>query len=102
MQRRLRRNKLEIFYDILSSLDTEISSGNVKPTRVQQRCNLSYDKFSKNLKELEERKLVTTDSTLKITKNGSEFLQDYEKINNFITKMKLDYLIERRDSSHEL
>lgn len=98
MTRRLRRNKLEIFYDILTALDKESSYGEVKPTRIQQQCNMSYDKFSKNLKELEQRKLVIYNSPLKISEAGIQFLEDYGKINDFLTKMKLHYLIEGDNS----
>ena len=90
--RRERRSKLEIFNDILSTIQDESSYGEVKPTRVQQRCNMSYDKFSKYLDEMENRNLITHESPLSITSNGKRFVKDYEKIKGFLAEMKLEYL----------
>ena len=92
LTRRDKRNKLEIFYNILTALYDESINGEIKPTRVQQKCNLSYDKFSKNLNELKKRKLITDDSFLRITEKGIQLTKDYGKINNFMIKMKIDYL----------
>ena len=66
----------------------------VKPTRVQQKCNISYDKFSKYVDELRKRKLITHDSSLCITDKGKQLLVDYVKIQGFFTKMKLEYISE--------
>ena len=92
MLRRERRTKLEIFNDILIAIQKESFYGNVKPTRVQQKCNISYDKFSKYVDELTKRKLITHDSTLCITDKGKQLLIDYVKIKSFLTEMKLEYM----------
>lgn len=98
---------MEIFYDILNELQKESSFGEVKPTRIQQTCNMSYDKFTKNLHELENRRLVAscetclTSAPLCITDRGIQFLEDYGKINNFLKKMKLDYL-DNRELENEI
>jgi predicted transcriptional regulator len=92
--RRIKRSQLELFHDILESVQKESSYDKALPTRVQQSSNLSYDKFSKYLDELKNRNLVTQDSPLNITEKGKQFLQDYGKIKNFLTKMKLEYLNE--------
>ncbi len=91
MLRRERRTKLEIFNDILLAIQDESSNGIVKPTRVQQKCNMSYDKFSKYVDELTKRKLVTYDSSLCITDKGKKLLNDYVKIKSFVAEMKLEY-----------
>lgn len=88
----IRRNKLEIFYDILCGIEKEGLQGKVKPTRVQQQCNMSYDKFLKNIHELIKRNLITKNPSLEITREGRDFLQDYNKIVDFLIKMKLTYL----------
>ncbi|NND85996.1 MAG: hypothetical protein HKM23_01440 [Nitrosopumilus sp.] len=85
---------MEIFYDILNEFKKESSFGEIKRTRIQQKCNMSYDKFSKNLDELENRELISSNSSLQITDKGIQFLEDYGKINHFLDKMKLDYLSE--------
>lgn len=89
--RRERRAKLEIFYDILTSIQKEGHSGEVKPTRVQQRCSMSFDKFSKYLEALRNEGLIHT-SPITITEKGKKLLQDYDKIKDFLNKMKLEYL----------
>lgn len=90
MPRRERRNKLEIYNDILIAIKDESQNGEVKPTRVQLRCNLSYDKFSNYLEELRRKDLIT--NSLAITPKGQKLLQDYERISQFIKKMQLDYV----------
>src|SRR5207302_11264644 len=48
-----KRSRMEIYNDILKGIEQELrSSGEVKPTRVAQRCNLAYDKFSRYLGEM--------------------------------------------------
>jgi len=90
LPRRERRNKLEIYNDILIAIKDESQNGEVKPTRVQLRCNLSYDKFSNYLEELRRKDLIT--NSLAITPKGQKLLQDYERISQFIKKMQLDYV----------
>jgi predicted transcriptional regulator len=68
------------------------TDGEVRPTRVQQKCNISYDKFSKYLDELAKRKLVASSPSLCVTDKGKKLLYDYGKINDFILKMRLEYL----------
>ena len=90
MSRRERRNKLEIYNDILIAIREESQNGEVKPTRVQLRCNLSYDKFSNYLEELRKKDLIG--NSLTITTKGQKLLQDYERISQFIKKMQLEYV----------
>ena len=90
LSRRERRNKLEIYNDILMAIREESQSGEVRPTRVQLRCNLSYDKFSNYLEELKGKDLIK--NSLTITSKGQKLLQDYERISQFIKKMQLDYV----------
>jgi len=90
LSRRERRNKLEIYNDILIAIREESQNGEVKPTRVQLRCNLSYDKFSNYLEELRGKDLIG--NSLTITQKGQKLLQDYERISQFIKKMQLEYV----------
>lgn len=94
MLRREKRTKLEIFHDILNAIQEESSYGEIKPTKVQQKCNISYDKFSKYVDELTKRKLVVYNSPLCITDKGKQLLKDYGKIKDFLMEMKLEYLSE--------
>jgi predicted transcriptional regulator len=62
-----------------------------KPTRVQLRSNLAYDKLGRYLDELENKKMILQ-SPLLITEKGRDFLQDYDRISNFILEMGIKYL----------
>ncbi|MDH3611292.1 MAG: hypothetical protein OEM79_05975 [Nitrosopumilus sp.] len=89
----VRRSKLDLYYDIISAINEESLSGEVRPTRVQHHCNMSYDKLSRYLKELENKKLIQIPPFL-VTEKGKKFLEDYYKIKNFVEEMKLEYLKE--------
>ncbi|MDH3396038.1 MAG: transcriptional regulator [Nitrosopumilus sp.] len=90
--RQVRRSNLQIYYDILKAINHESKLGKVKPTRVQNLCHMSYDKFSKYLLDL-ERKNMIHNSDIKITPKGNRFLRDYGKINNLIEKFQLKYVV---------
>lgn len=88
---RLKRNKLEIYNDILSAIELELQSGKAKPTKIQSRSNLAYDKLVRYIDELKNKKMVTQDPLL-ITEKGHDFLQDYDRISSFILDMGIKYL----------
>ncbi|KAF6242193.1 hypothetical protein C6988_09765 [Nitrosopumilus sp. b1] len=89
----LRRNKIELFYDILSTIHSE-QRGLIKPTHLQLRTKMSYDKLINNLHELEKDKFIQLDPIL-ITEKGEKFIQDYGDIKKFMTDIKRKYLKEK-------
>jgi predicted transcriptional regulator len=89
---RLKRNKMEIYNDILSAIRLEVSSdGEARPTKIQFRSNLAYDKLTRYLGELEGREMITQ-NPLTVTERGRDFLQDYERIRGFLADMGVKYL----------
>ena len=83
-----------MYNDILKAIGDEITNDDnnvVIPTRVQLRCNLAYDKLTRYLDELENRKMILQ-SPLLITEKGRDFLQDYDRISNFVLEMDIKYL----------
>jgi predicted transcriptional regulator len=85
---------LELYNDILKAIVEEIANEDdsvAKPTRVQLRSNLAYDKLARYLDELEDKKMILQ-SPLLITEKGRDFLQDYDRISNFILQMGIKYL----------
>ena len=85
-------SKMEIYNDILEGIDKELrSSGEVKPTRVQQRCNLAYDKFSRYLGEMAAKELILREP-ISITAKGLDFLQDHRRISRFVHEIGMKYL----------
>lgn len=71
--------------------DDEVENGEIKPTRVQLHCNMSYDKMTKHLEELKKKNMIKNPH-YKVTIKGKKFLQDYSKIKKFAKKMEIDYL----------
>ena len=91
MQRRERRHKLQIYHDILSAIQEEsMNEGGAKPTRIQHLSNMSYDKLSRYLDELEAKKMINKADTLSLTEHAREFLKEYEKIKDLIERMGLE------------
>jgi predicted transcriptional regulator len=82
---------MEIYNDILSAINLELQSGQAKPTRVQSRSNLAYDKLVRYIDELKIKKMITQDP-LMITEKGRDFLQDYDRIKSFVFEMGVKYL----------
>ena len=86
-----KRNKMEIYNDILSAIKAELTNGQAKPTRVQTLSNLAYDKLVRYLKELEGKQMIMQ-NPLGITDKGHDFLQDYDRIRDFVAAMGVKYL----------
>ncbi len=82
---------MEIYNDILSAINLELTNGEAKPTRVQSLSNLAYDKLVRYLNELEGKNLIMQDP-LQITEKGQDFLQDYNRIKGFVLDMGIKYL----------
>lgn len=83
-----------MYNDILKAIVDEITNTDdnvAKPTRVQLRSNLAYDKLARYLNELETKKMIVQ-SPLLITEKGKDFLQDYDRISNFVLEMGIKYL----------
>jgi predicted transcriptional regulator len=83
---------MEIYNDILSAIKLESINGEVKPTRVQSLSNLAYDKLTRYLSELEGRKMISL-NPLGMTEKGRDFLQDYNRIKDFLQEMGVKYLV---------
>ena len=85
-----KRNKMEIYNDILSAIRSELTSGEAKPTRVQSMSNLAYDKLVRYLNEMEGKSMIAQ-NPLRITEKGHDFLQDYDRIRDFVAAMGVKY-----------
>jgi predicted transcriptional regulator len=92
---------MEIYNDVLSAINLELTNGEAKPTRVQTLSNLAYDKLVRYLNELEGKKMIVQDP-LQITEKGRDFLQDYDRIEGFVLDMGVKYLdISEREEIYE-
>jgi len=91
LQRRERRHKLQIYHDILSAIREEaMTEDGAKPTRIQHLANMSYDKLSRYLDELEAKQMINKANILSLTEHGHEFLREYLKIKELIERMGLE------------
>src|ERR687885_1667912 len=89
--RKPQRSKSQIYNDILNAINLESNNGEgAKPTRVQSLSNLAYDKLVRYLDELEIKKMIMQ-NPLRITEKGYDFLEDYDRIRDFITAMNIKY-----------
>jgi predicted transcriptional regulator len=86
---------MEIYNDILSAIKLELYNGEARPTRIQAKSNLAYDKLTRYLGELEVRNMITQ-NPLQLTERGRDFLQDYDRIKDFVQAMGVKYLTGSR------
>ena len=88
---------MEIYNDILNAIKVELTNGEAKPTRVQTLSNLAYDKLIRHLDELQSKKMIVQ-NPLRITEKGYDFLDDYDRIRDFVSAMNIKYFdITRRE-----
>ncbi|PBO84934.1 MAG: transcriptional regulator [Thaumarchaeota archaeon] len=87
--RKERRSKLDIYFDILYAIQQEQTKEGVKPTIIQYKSGMSYDKITKHLAALQEKKLVSKKQYYHITEKGHIFLTEYSMIKEFVEKMDL-------------
>jgi len=88
-RRRERRSKLDIYFDILFAIQQEDTKEGVKPTIIQYKSGMSYDKVMRHLKVLQEKKLISKKEYYHITEKGHVFLSEYSMVKDFVDRMDL-------------
>jgi len=87
-----KRERLEVIKDILNTIR---QNREIKPTRLLYASNLSPQMFKEYINELIAKgfiKLEISDNekkTFSLTKKGSDFLQEYKVIENFVENFGL-------------
>jgi predicted transcriptional regulator len=76
-----KRHYLQVIYDLLSSIPED----GIKPTRLAYKALIDYEIMLKYLKLLESEGLVFVDGKIYITKEGKEFLAQYEKLKELLS-----------------
>ena len=62
-----RRSKIQLYFDIVSAIvEDSQNNDSVSPTRIQFKCNTSYDKLTKYLLEKEKRYIIHRENSLPI------------------------------------
>ena len=89
--KRIRRDRLKIYMDILLIIRNESRKGEIVPTRIQQKSNVPFDRFKIYLRELKELDLIQDESTPKLTEKGLQCLIEYQTVLNFMKWMGLSF-----------
>ena len=83
-----RRTKTQIFFEVITAaIDDKQNNESISPTRIQVKCNTSYDKLTKYLAEMEKRGMIEKGKSITVTERGMEFHKDYSRINELINEM---------------
>ena len=83
-----RRSKIQIFFDIVTAvIDDTQNNKSVSPTRIQIKCNTSYDKLTKYLEEMAKRGIIENEKSIAVTEKGMQFHKDYSRINELINEI---------------
>ena len=85
-----RRTRIQLYFDIISAIfEEEMDNDNISPTRIQFKCNTSYDKLTKYLEEMKNKDIIDSDK-IKVTDKGRQFHKDYSKINELIQELSIE------------
>ena len=83
-----RRSKIQIFFDIVTAIiDDTQNNESISPTRIQFKCNTSYDKLTKYLEEMEKKEIIQKEKSISVTEKGMQFHKDYSRINELINEL---------------
>ena len=87
-----RRSKIQIFFDIVTAvIDDTQNNESVSPTRIQFKCNTSYDKLTKYLEEMEKNGIIQKEKSISVTEKGMQFHNDYSRINELINELTKNF-----------
>jgi len=85
-----KRSRIQIYFDILRILCEELKNDKPSLTRVAHIANLPYDRFQKCLNKLIQLDMVREQNgKFLVTEKGFEYINEYERINDFLKRMGL-------------
>ena len=79
MKKISRRDKMKIYGDLLSALNSEANNEKIVLTRVQVQINVPFDRLKNYISELKELGLVQDETSPKPTEKGKQLLRDIRK-----------------------
>jgi predicted transcriptional regulator len=91
MKRIQRRDKLKIYYELLSALLSQSNAEKIVLTQVQVSIKVPFDRLKTYITELVDLGLVQDETSLKLTKKGKHFLREYKRILDFMKLIGLSY-----------
>jgi len=89
-----KRERIMIIHDILKTIQDK--RGNIKPTHILYRSNLSSQMLKEYLADLIEKEFIVElleknkKKTYRLTEKGTMYLQDFGMIKSFIESYGLD------------
>jgi len=86
-----RRDKLKIYGDLLSILESERSAEGIVLTRLQVKLNVPFDRLKQYLEQLQDLGLVEDASLPKLTEKGKQYINEYKNVLDFMKRMGLAY-----------
>lgn len=86
-----RRDKLKIYGDLLSALNSESGAEKIVLTQVQVRIKVPFDRLKTYISELVTLGLVRDETSLELTQKGIQYLREYETVLDFMNRMGLAY-----------
>jgi predicted transcriptional regulator len=89
--RRSKRNKWEIYHDILTAINKEMAYGEVRVTRIQFQSNLSYDNLTTYLKDLESKQMINR-NPFSLTQKGFQYFKNCTSVKDLAQKLGLDQI----------
>ena len=91
MKKISRRDKMKIYGDLLNILNNESKTAKIVLTHVQVQINVPYDRLKNYIYELRELDLIQDVTSLKLTDKGKQFIEEYEKVLEFMKRMGITY-----------
>jgi predicted transcriptional regulator len=92
MKKFSRRDRLKIYGDLLSVLNSKAaSSEKIVLTHVQIQIKVPFDQLKNYISELKELGLIEDETQLTLTQKGKQYLTEYEKVIEFMKRMGLTY-----------
>jgi predicted transcriptional regulator len=90
MKKVARRDKMKIYGDLLSILQSE-KNNEVVLTRLQVKLNVPFDRLKQYLTQLRELGLIEDETPPKLTEKGKEYIREYKKVLDFMKRMGITY-----------
>lgn len=92
MKKIARRDKMKIYNDLLSILESENNKEEIVLTRLQMKLNVPYDRLKQYLAQLRELGLIEDENSPKLTKKGKQYIGEYKKVLDFMKRMGITYI----------
>jgi predicted transcriptional regulator len=91
MKKIARRDKMKIYNDLLSLLQSEDNKEGIVLTQLQLKLNVPFDRLKQYLTQLKELDLIEDETSLKLTEKGKQYIREYQKVLDFMERMGITY-----------